>query len=145
VSKRSLCVNAIHDVSCAESRLAAGRLAAGNAGDVLAAGAGFATGELDARPSPVRAGTRGAQNVDIGSGARDGPGNLAHLQVGDGNTAGGGASGAAVLVVLLNDNTVLGDAAQGDVGVVDVVNLYRDVSTQFSLGSSRFEFGLPCR
>jgi hypothetical protein len=44
---------------------------------------------------------------------------VAKRQTSDGHTGSGGSSGRAVLVVLLDDNTVLGDARQSDVFVGD--------------------------
>lgn len=95
-------------------------LAGGRAGNVGALGRGLASGDLVTGPGPVRAGTLGAQDVDVGGRGSDRAGNLANLEVGDGDAGGGSASRAAVLVVLLNDDTVLGNVGQGDAGVLDV-------------------------
>lgn len=43
-------------------------------------------------------------------------------QIGDGDTAGGGSGRAAVLVILLNDDTVLGDSGESDVLVGDALD-----------------------
>ena len=43
-------------------------------------------------------------------------------QIGDGDTAGGGSGRAAVLVILLDDDTVLGDSGEGDVLVGDALD-----------------------
>lgn len=87
------------------------------AGDVGALAARLATRHLDARPLPVRAGSRSAEDVDVGGRGRDGTGDLGHGEARDGHAGRGGAGGAAVLVVLLDHDTVLGDTAEGDSGV----------------------------
>ena len=80
-------------------------LARSRAGDVGAAGGLLATGDGVAGPGPAGAGAGGTEDVDVGGGASDGTGVLAHGQAGDWDTSGGLAGGRAVLVVLLNDDT----------------------------------------
>lgn len=69
-------------------------------------------------PGPVLA--VGAKDVDVGAARLDGADNLVDGEVGDGDASGGSASGAAILVVLLNDDSVLGNVGQRDVVVLDV-------------------------
>ncbi len=66
--------------------------------NVLALGGGLASGDGNARPGPARAGSAPAQDVDVGGGAADAAGDLADGEAGDGNSGGGCASWAAVLV-----------------------------------------------
>jgi hypothetical protein len=78
----------------------------------LALGAGLTTGNVDI-PRPSRAGC--AKNVDVGCGWRNGTVNVGESKTLDRDTAGWGTSWGAVLVILLNDNTVGGDTREGDV------------------------------
>ena len=94
-------------------------LALSTAGDTLALLASAATLDVDITPGPVGASTLGTQNVDVGSTAVDSSVDVVDGQTSDGDTAGGGSGRAAVLVVLLNDNTVVGDSGEGDILVGD--------------------------
>lgn len=85
------------------------------AGDVLALGALLSTGDTVAGPGPAGAGALAAEQVGVGAGRGDGALDAGDSEVGDRDTGGGGTGRAAVLVVLLDDDTVLGDVAQGDV------------------------------
>lgn len=87
------------------------------AGDALALGGGLAAGDRDARPLPAAA--RSAEDVDVSAGRGDGALDVAEGKASDGDAGGGGAGGGAVLVVLLNDDTVLGDVREGNAGVSD--------------------------
>lgn len=99
-------------------------LARGTTWHVLAfASCRLATSWLDARPCPVAARALAAENVNVGGGAADAASNARDLEVGDWDTSGGGTGWIAILIVLLNDNTVFGDVGQGDVGIGDVLHL----------------------
>ena len=95
-------------------------LALGRARDVGALGRSLATGDGDVRPSPVGAGALGAEDVDIGGGGFDGARDATERQICDWDAGGWRPGGRAVLVVLLNDHAVLGDAREGDAGILDV-------------------------
>ena len=60
--------------------------------------------------------------MDISSAAGDSSLDVAHGQTSDGDTVGGGSGRAAVLVVLLNDDAVLGDSRERDVLVGDALD-----------------------
>lgn len=97
-------------------------LALGRAGNTLALGAGLATSDFDAVPGPAGASARGTEDVNVGRTAGNSSLDVAQGQASDGDAAGGSASGAAVLVVLLNDDAVLGDSRQSDVLVGDALD-----------------------
>lgn len=82
--------------------------------NVGALGALLSTSDRVTRPSPVGASTLGAKNVDGGSAGRDGTLDILNSKTSDGNAGGRGSSGRSVLVVLLDDNTVLGDVLESD-------------------------------
>ena len=88
--------------------------------NVLALGASLTTCDGDTRPSPVSAAARSTENVDISSVALHGAGNLLEGDVRDLDTVGWGTSGAAILVILLNNESVLGDTGKGDILELDV-------------------------
>jgi hypothetical protein len=94
-------------------------LARSNAWDVLALAAGLTTSDGVTGPGPVRAGALTAENVDVGSRALDGTLDVLDGEVGNWDTSGWGTSWGAVLVVLLDDDTVLSDAGEGDARVGD--------------------------
>lgn len=71
------------------------------------------------RPGPVLAATLAAENVDGNSAALDRAGNLLDSEASNGDTGGGLAGRATVLIILLDDDTVLGDVGQLDVGESD--------------------------
>lgn len=85
------------------------------AGDVLALGALLSTSDAVAGPGPARAGALAAKQVGVGAGRGDGSLDAGDSKVGDWNTSGGGSGRAAVLVVLLDDDTVLGNVAEADI------------------------------
>lgn len=95
-------------------------LARGSIRNTLALAAGFSSSDADARPRPIAAGSIGAEDVDLSSIILNRTSNTIDGKTGDGDTVGGLASRRTVLVVLLNDDTVLGDAGEGDVRVSDV-------------------------
>lgn len=89
------------------------RLARSAVGDAGALGAGLATSDGNRLPGPVGAGTVSAEDVDLGSIVLNGALDAIQSQAGDRDAVGGVASGRAVLVVLLDDDAVLGDAGEG--------------------------------
>lgn len=91
-------------------------------GDVRASGGLLTTSDGVTAPSPVGASALGAENVDIGGRAGDSSSVLCHGQSSDWDACGGCASRGTVLVVLLNDNTVLLDAGKGVTAVCDSRN-----------------------
>jgi len=97
-------------------------LALGRAGNALALGAGLATSDTDAVPGPAGASARGTEDVNVGRTAGNSSLDVAQGQASDGDAAGGSASGAAILVVLFNDDAVLGDSRQSDVLVGDALD-----------------------
>lgn len=84
-------------------------LASSWAGDVGALAALLATRDADARPLPARAGALAAENVDGSSLRADGALDVVNGQASDRDAGGGLAGGRAVLVVLLDHDSVLGD------------------------------------
>lgn len=95
-------------------------LARGTRGNSLALGRGLSTSDLVVGPGPVLA--VGAKDVDISSAGLDSSGDLVDGDVGDGDTSSGGSSRRTVLVILLNDDTVLGDVGESDGVVLDIGN-----------------------
>lgn len=102
-----------------KSQAKAIRLARSSGGDVLALGASLATGDVNASPGPVGAGSVTAEDVDRDSIISDRAGDVLDGEAGDGDAVGGGTSGRAVLVILLDDDAVVGDVGEGDAGVGD--------------------------
>lgn len=86
-----------------------GNLAGSGAGNVGALAALAATRDADARPLPARAGALAAENVDGSSLGADAALDVVDGQASDGDAGGGLAGGRAVLVVLLDHDSVLGD------------------------------------
>lgn len=95
------------DISQSASK--AENLAGSRAGDVGALVALLATGNADTRPLPARAGALAAKDVDRSSLGANGALDTVDGQASDGDTSGGLAGGRAVLVVLLDHDSVLGD------------------------------------
>ena len=85
-------------------------LAASNARNVLTATVGLTTGDLNARPGPVRATAATADNGNVVTGRGDsaGAGDVLDGEVGDGDAAGGVALQVTAVVVLLDEDTVPG-------------------------------------
>lgn len=77
---------------------------------------------LHVSPGPVRAASGTAKDVDVGSSRCNRASDSFNVQVGDGDTCRRGTSRAAVLVVLLDDDAVLGDTREGDVLVGDILD-----------------------
>ena len=69
----------------------------------------LAAADADTRPLPVRAGALAAENVDRDGLGRNAASDAVDGEAGDGDAGGGLAGGRAVLVVLLDHDTVLGD------------------------------------
>jgi hypothetical protein len=90
-------------------------LARGASRNILALGALLTAGDVDARPCPVGAAARSTKDVNISGRALHGTSDLLEGNIRNLDAVGGIAGGAAVLVVLLDDNTVLGDTLEGDV------------------------------
>lgn len=98
-------------------------LAGSTAGDVGAlGGVGLATSDINGVPGPVgaRAVTAGDDNV-VAAGL-DGAGDTVHGEVGDGDAGGRVAVEVTAIVVLLDEDTVLGDGVEGDVLVGDALD-----------------------
>jgi hypothetical protein len=98
-------------------------LARSRAGDVGALAALHTTSNADTRPLPVGASTLGAKNVNLLSLGTDGALDVLDGEAGDRDAGGGGASGRAVLVVLLDQDSGLGDVLEGDALVGDVLEI----------------------
>lgn len=112
-----------------ETEAIASNLARGDAGDVLARVVLLAAGDTDVLPGPVGAGAGAADDGQVV--ALGGDGAVAVQAVdgdaGDGQVAGGVAVQVAAVVVLLDQDTVLGDVVEGDILVGDAANLARGV------------------
>jgi hypothetical protein len=100
-----------------------GNLARSRAGDVGALAALDAASDADTRPLPVGASTLGAKNVNLLGLGADGALDVLDGKTGDRDAGGGGASGGAVLVVLLDQDSGLGDVLEGDALVGDVLEI----------------------
>lgn len=109
------------DAVCLTSN--ASNLARSTGRNVLAVIAGLSTGEVNTGPGPVGARAVTAEDVDLGGIVLKSTGDTVNGDIGDGDTSGGGAGGRAVLVVLLDDDTVLGDTGELDVGVGDLADI----------------------
>lgn len=113
--------------------------------NVLAIAAGLTAGDVNARHGPVRAAAITAKDVDLDSVGVNRASDVLEGDVGDGNTVGGSTSGVTVLVVLLNDDTVVGDTGELDVGVGDVLDSTSsvvdglDANTVLRVGDSRVD------
>lgn len=86
-----------------------GNLARSTSRHTRALGALFTTSESVSRPGPVLATAATAKDVDGSSAALNCAGNLLDSEVGNGDTGSGIAFRAAVLVILLDDDTILSD------------------------------------
>jgi hypothetical protein len=95
------------------------RLAGSTAGDVHATGALLSTSDGVTRPSPVGARSLTAKYVVVETLSSNGTLDVLDGKTGDRDTSGGLAGRRAVQVVLLDDDTVLGDVLEGDVLVGD--------------------------
>ena len=93
----------------------AGNLARGSRWNVRALGARLASGDRYASPSPVRARSRTAKDVDVGSARVYRACDAIEGQARDRYAGRRRPGGRAVLVVLLDDNTVVADRREGDV------------------------------
>lgn len=91
-------------------------------GNVLALAAGLTAGDVNAGHGPVRAAAVTAKDVDLNSVRVNRASDVLEGNIGDSNTVGGGTGRVTVLVVLLDDDTVVGDAGELDVGVGDVLD-----------------------
>jgi len=95
-------------------------LARSRAGDVGALGALLAAGDGVARPSPVGASSLGAKDVNRHGVGSDAASHALDGEAGDRNAGGGSAGRRAVLVVLLDDDAVLGNLGRQSQYIVEV-------------------------
>lgn len=93
--------------------------------NTLALGGLLSSSYRHTRPGEV--GARGAEDVDVGTARRNGALDTLQGEAGDGDPGGGSAGWGTVLIVLLNDDAVLGDVQQRDAGISDVGNRARRV------------------
>jgi hypothetical protein len=94
------------------------RLTANAIRNALALRRGFTAGNRDIREREVRAG--GAEDIDIGAIGVHRTLDIGKGDAADRNSVSGSAGGGTVLVVLLDDDTVVRDVLKGDAGVCDV-------------------------
>ena len=92
----------------------------GSRGNALALVRLLATSNLVVSPSPVLG--ISAKNQDVGAARLDGSSNLVDSDIGDRNASSRDTSWRSVLIILLDDNTILGDVGQSDGIVLDVRN-----------------------
>jgi hypothetical protein len=83
--------------------------------DTGAASALLSTSDAVARPGPVGAATLTAKDVDVSTLGGDSTLDVLNSEASNRDTGSGLASGGAVLVVLLDDDTILGDVLESDV------------------------------
>jgi hypothetical protein len=96
--------------------LTAEHLASGGAGDVGALVALLATSKADTRPPPARAGALATENVDRDSLGSNVTLDAVYGQISDRDTGSRLAGGRAVLVVLLDHDSVLGNLGNVSLG-----------------------------
>jgi hypothetical protein len=94
-------------------------LARSTSRDVGAASALLSTSDAVASPGPVRAAALTAKNVNINTLGGNSTLDVLDGEASDRNTSGGLASRGAILVILLDDNAVLGNVLEGNVLVGD--------------------------
>lgn len=92
----------------------------GSRGNALALVRLLATSDLVVSPGPVLG--IGAKDQDVCTARLDRSSDLVDGDIGDRNASGRDTSGRSVLIILLDDNTVLGDVGQSDGIVLDVRN-----------------------
>jgi hypothetical protein len=100
--------------------LAAGARAAG---DTRALAGLLAARDLVARPLPAGASTRSAKDVGVGTSAGDTDSVISHGKASDRNIGSGFPGRRSVLIVLLNNYTVLGDVGEDVAGVSNAGDL----------------------
>jgi hypothetical protein len=118
-------------------------LARSRAGDVGALAALHAASDADARPLPVGASTLGAKDVNLLGLGSDAASNVLDSKTGDRDAGGGLASGRAVLVVLLDQDSGLGDVLEGDALVGDVLEILLVPKAGFILSLDWIKSRLP--
>jgi len=74
-----------------------------------------AAGNPDSLPDPAGAGTSSTEDINRGGGRSNGTMDTVDDEVSDGDTSGGRASWATVEVILLDNNTILGDVGKSNV------------------------------
>lgn len=109
----------ISDITLSQSSLGLARSTRGN---ILALGACLAASDVHSLPGPVTTAALPAENVHFDSVGLDSTSDTVNGQVGDRNASGRGTGRAAVLVVLLDDDPVISDTGQLDVGVGDLAD-----------------------
>lgn len=97
-------------------------LTRGTSWDVLASGAVIASSDGNIGPGPVGARSTTAEDIDVRSTRCDGAGDAVDGQVGDRDASGWSARRGTVLVVLLDDDAILGDVLERDVLVGDALH-----------------------
>lgn len=118
-------------------------LARSSSGDSLALVRLLATSDTVASPGPVLA--AGAENVNVGSARLDSANDLVDGDISDGNTSTGSTLGRAVVIILLNDDAVLGNVLEGDRVILDIGNRAcrsinsLDADTVVRVGNDRVE------
>lgn len=95
--------------------------------EVLAPSARLATSNRDTLPRPPGTSALSAKNVNIRSGRGNRARHSVDNQAGDWDTSGWCSGRRSVLVILLDDDTVLGDGGQCDVLVGDALDGSRGV------------------
>jgi len=85
-------------------------------GYILTIIAGLAASQADITPGPIAAAVLGAQNVDLLGVIFKRTSDAVHSQIGDRDTVSRGTSRRTVLIVLLDNNAVVGDTGEGDIG-----------------------------
>jgi len=91
--------------------------------DVRALGGFSSTSERHTAPFPARARSLSAKDIGINTLSSNCSSNTADSQTRDRDTGSRGAGGGTVLVILFDDNAILGDVGEFDVLVGDVADL----------------------
>ena len=89
---------------------------------LLTLGALLTTSNAISSPNPVRAATLSAKNIDRRGLRSNSTLHIRHSQIGDRDTSGRGTGGRAILIVLLNDDTILCDAGKCDILIRNIIN-----------------------
>jgi len=100
--------------------------------NILAFGTCLATRNANIIPSPIRAGSTSAENIDVGRTALDSARHAVERQISDRDATGWGSGRAAILIILLDDNAVVCNARKRNIlvshvgdrasGIVDSLN-----------------------
>ena len=84
--------------------------------------ASLASSNTNPRPSPVRAATLTTQNVDISRAALNSTSHFLHGEISDRDPGSGSSSRATILIVLLDNNALLRNRRQLDIGEGDLLD-----------------------